>query len=123
MDFAIGQRYGGKDSSEGIVQGDHFNDKQRAWNPVGQDQRSGEGSLQRHESRVALIREVPKSSFTSEAGEQNGDFGVFQNKTPIEIDKAQEGLDVFNLSGFRPILNDLDFVRGHNEAAWREDIA
>ena len=59
----------------------------------------------------------------SEMGEQNGDFGVFWNKTPIEIGKAQEGLDVFNLSGFGPILNDLDFVRGHSEAAQREYIA
>ena len=72
---------------------------------------------------MALIREVPRSTFTSEAGEWNGDFRVLQNKTPIEIGKAQEGLDVFNLSGFRPILNDLDFVRGHSEAAQREDIA
>ena len=56
-------------------------------------------------------------------GEQNSDFGVFQNKTPIEIGKTQEGLNVFNLSGFRPILNDLDLVGGHGETAQRKDIA
>ena len=56
-------------------------------------------------------------------GEQNGDFGVFQNKMPIKIGEAQEGLDVFNHSGFGPISNDLDFVGGHSEAAWREDVA
>ena len=90
---------------------------------MGQDWRSSEGFLQQCESRLALIGEVPSSTFMSEMSEQNGDFGVFWNKTPIEIGKAQKGLDVFDLLGFRPILNDLDFVRGHGEAAWREDIA
>ena len=59
----------------------------------------------------------------SEMGEWNGDFGVFQNEMLIEIGKAQEGLDVFDLLGFRPILNDLDFVRGHSEATRREYTA
>ena len=45
MDFAIGQRYGGKDGSKGVVRGIRLNDKQRAQNPVGQDQYSGEGSF------------------------------------------------------------------------------
>ena len=45
MNFAIGWRYSGKDSSEGVVWGIHFNDKQGAQNPVGQDQHSGEGLL------------------------------------------------------------------------------
>ena len=59
----------------------------------------------------------------SETGECNGDFGVFQNKTLIEIGEAQERLDIFDLSGFGPILNDLDLVGGHSEATQREDIA
>ena len=121
-----GWRYSGKDSSsKGIVQGVHFNNKQGAWNPVGQDWCSGGGFLQRHESRAALIREVPSNTFMSEVGEWNGDFRVFWNKMLIEIGKAQKGLDVFvfDLLGFGPILNDLDLVRGHSEATQREDIA
>ena len=59
----------------------------------------------------------------SEMGQRNDDFRVFQNETPIEIGKAQERLDIFDLSGFGWILNDLDFVRGHSEATWREYIA
>ena len=42
---------------------------------------------------------------------------------PVEIGKAQEGLDVFDLSGLGPILNDLDLVRGHSEATWGKYIA
>ena len=45
MNFTISQRYGGKDSSKGIVQGVRLNDKRCAQNPVGQDQHSGEGLL------------------------------------------------------------------------------
>ena len=90
---------------------------------MGQDQCSGEGFLQQCESRAALFGEVPSSSFTSEVGEWNGGFRVFWNEMLIEIGKAQEGLDVFNLLGFGPILNDLDFVGGHSEATWREDVA
>ena len=72
---------------------------------------------------MALIREVPSGTFLSEMGEWNGDFGVLQNETPIEIGKAQERLDIFDLLGFGRILNDLDFVRGHSEATRREYIA
>ena len=90
---------------------------------MGQDWCSGEGFFQRHESGAALIGEVPSGTFTSEMGERNGDFGVFWNKMPIEIGKAQEGPNVFDLSGFGPILNDLDFVGGHSEATRREYIA
>ena len=119
MNFAIGWRYGGKDSSQGIVRGICFNNKWRAWNPVGQDWRSGEGFFQRHESGAALIGEVPGSTLSSEMGEQNGDFGVFRNKTLIEIGKSQEGLDIFDFLGFGPVLNDLDFVGGHGKPTRR----
>ena len=123
MNFTVSQRYGGKDSSQGIVRGVHFNDKRCAWNPVGQDWHSGEGLLQRLESRVALIGEVPSGTFMSEMGQQNGDFRVVRNETLIEIGEAQERLDIFDLLGFRPILNDLDIVGGHSEAAQREYMA
>ena len=86
---------------------------------MSQDWCSGEGIFQQCEGRAALIREIPSSSFVSEAGEWNSDFGVFWNEMPIKIGEAQEGLDVFNLSGFGPILNDLDFVRGHGKAIRR----
>ena len=56
-------------------------------------------------------------------GQRNDDFRVFQNETLIEIGKAQERLDIFDLLGFGRILNDLDFVRGHSEATRREYIA
>ena len=55
-----------------------------------------------------------------------GELIVFyhnRNEMLVEIGKTQEGLNVFNLVGFRPILNDLDIVGGHGETAWRKDVA
>ena len=72
---------------------------------------------------MAFFGEVPGSTFTSETGQWNGDFGVFRNETPVEIGEAQEGLDVFDLLGFGPILNDLDLVGGHSEVARGKYIA
>ena len=45
MNFAVSRRYGGKDSSKGIVRSVRFYDKWHAQNPVSQDQCSGEGLL------------------------------------------------------------------------------
>ena len=90
---------------------------------MGQDQHSGEGFLQRRESRAAFIGEVPSSTFMSEMGEWNSDLRVFQNKMLIEIGEVQERLDIFDLLGFGPILNDLDLVGGHSETTRREYIA
>ena len=44
MNFAVSQRYGGKDSREGIVRSIRFDDKWCVWNPVSQDWHS-EGLL------------------------------------------------------------------------------
>src|SRR5882724_3273281 len=34
----------------------------------------------------------------------------------IEVGESEERLDVFDFPGFRPILDDLDLIRGHGEA-------
>ena len=57
-----------------------------------------------------------------EAGEWNSDDRVVQNETSVEISKTQERLYIFNLSRFRPILNDLYFIGYHGESTQREDI-
>ena len=55
--------------------------------------------------------------------QQNSDVRVGQNKL-INFGKTQPKMTVcLNLSGFGPILNDLDLVGGHGEATQREDVA
>ena len=58
----------------------------------------------------------------AEVGKWNGDVRVVWTETPIEISETQERLYIFNLSGFRPILNDLYFIGCHGKSAWREDV-
>ena len=56
-----------------------------------------------------------------EVHEQNGNVGVVQNEMSVEISKTQERLYIFNLSRFRPILDDLYFIGCHGESTQRED--
>ena len=41
----------------------------------------------------------------------------------IEVCESEEGLNIFDFSWFRPILDDFDLVFGHSEAVWRENVS
>ena len=45
------------------------------------------------------------------------------DEMPIEVCEAEEGLDVLNLTGLRPILDGLDLLHGHNKSSRRQDIS
>ena len=45
------------------------------------------------------------------------------NELPIEVGKAKEGLYVFDLLRFRPLLDNLDFLVGHCQAEVHQDIS
>src|SRR5882724_73611 len=72
---------------------------------------------------MALIREMPGGTLVGKMREQNCDFGISVNKTTVEIGKAKEGLNVLDFSWNWPILDDLDFVRGHGEAFMLQHIS
>jgi len=65
---------------------------------------------------LALIGKVPNSTLLGEACEWNSDFGVSINEVSVEVGKTKERLNVFDLPGFRPILDNLDFVWHYGEA-------
>ena len=44
------------------------------------------------------------------------------NGLPIEVGEAKEGLNVFNLPRFRPLLDNLDFFISHCQTEVRQDI-
>ena len=67
-------------------------------------------------SELALISEVPSGTLLGEACEWHGNFGVSMNKMSVEVGKAKEGLNVFDLLGLWPILDNLNFVWEHGEA-------
>ena len=43
------------------------------------------------------------------------------DKSPIEVGKAQKGLDILDFPRFRPVLNILNFCRVHSKAVWGKD--
>ena len=45
------------------------------------------------------------------------------NELPIEVGKAKEGLNVFDLLRFQPLLNNLDFLISHCQAEVHQDIS
>src|SRR5882724_1966342 len=55
--------------------------------------------------------------------EWNSDFGISKNESSVKVGETEERLNIFDLSGFRPILDYLDFVRCHGEAFGRQHIS
>ena len=45
------------------------------------------------------------------------------NESPIEVGEAKEGLNVFNLPRFWPLLDNLDFFIGHCQTEVHQDIS
>ncbi|KIO00963.1 hypothetical protein M404DRAFT_151479 [Pisolithus tinctorius Marx 270] len=81
-----------------------------------------EGILQAEESRVALLRKVPRSTLSREASEWNDDVGVVINELSIEICETKERLDVSHLLRLRPVADCLNLLSGHGETGGRKDI-
>ncbi|KIK76969.1 hypothetical protein PAXRUDRAFT_168248, partial [Paxillus rubicundulus Ve08.2h10] len=78
-----------EDSRDGIVRSIGLNGDRTVQNPMSKDRGHGEGFL------------------------ENDDIRVIEYKSAIKIGKPEEGLNVLHFVGFRPILNCLDFFRGH----------
>ena len=55
--------------------------------------------------------------------EWNGDFGVTIDEMTVEVGKTEEGLNVLDLPGLGPILDDLEFVWGHGKAFGGQHIS
>src|SRR5882672_1844908 len=72
---------------------------------------------------MALIGKVPWGTLAGKTCEWNGDFRISINEMTVKVGETEEGLNVLDFSGFRPILDYLDFVLGHGEAFGRQHIS
>src|SRR5882724_9540798 len=72
---------------------------------------------------MALISKVPYGTLVGKTREWNGDFRISENESSVKIAETKERLNIFDFSGFGPILNYLDFVRRHGEAFRRQHIS
>ena len=113
----------GKNGRESIIRSVSFHDQWLVGNPVREDWSRSERFLEKFESGVAFRREVPCSTFPCELGKRNCDFQVVMNESPVEVGEAKEGLYVFNLPRFQPLLDNLNFFVGHCQAEVRQDIS
>ena len=83
---------------------------------MGEDRCCGKCLFKCFESRSALIGEVPDCTLLGKVREGYGDFRVSINEMSVEVGKTEEQLNVINLSRFRAILDNLDFVWCHGKA-------
>ena len=88
-----------------------------------EDWSRSERVLEKFKSGAAFQCEVPCSTFPCELGKRNCDFRVIVNISPVEVGEAKEGLYVFNLSRFQPLLDNFDFLIGHCQAEVHQDIS
>src|SRR5882672_1635292 len=72
---------------------------------------------------MALMGKVPRGTLAGKMRERNSDFGISVNEMTVKVGEPEEGLNVLDFSGFRPILDYLDFVLGHGEAFGRQHIS
>ena len=98
-----------KDSSEHLVRGISLDCDLSVQNPMGKDRSCGESLFKCFKGGMALIGKVPGATLLGKTHEWNGDLGISVNEATVEVGKTEEGLDVLDFPGFRPILNDLDF--------------
>ena len=71
----------------------------------------------------ALLCEIPGEAFARKPSEWDSDGRISVNKSPVEVCKTKEGLDVMDFARFRPILNAFDFVVSHGETLGQEHVS
>ena len=54
---------------------------------------------------------MPRGTLAGKTHEQNSDFRVSKDDMTVEVGESEEGLNILDFLGFRPILDDLDFVQ------------
>ncbi|KIN98971.1 hypothetical protein M404DRAFT_156497, partial [Pisolithus tinctorius Marx 270] len=75
----------GQNASYGIVRCISLDSNRSIWRKMGEDQGRGEGLLEFVEGLVALLREIPGSTFACQP---------VKNEPAIKIGETQEGLNV-----------------------------
>ena len=112
----------GEDGGDGVVGGVSLYHDRSIGGPVNEHQCGGERIFQAEEGLPTVVREVPRNSFSDKAGERDHDVQVALDEPVVEIGKAKEGLNVLDFLWFGPIENCLDFIVGHGEPRWEEDM-
>ena len=59
--------------------------------------------------------------FLSESSKRNYGVGIMFDEASVKVTKSEEGLNVFDFLGNRPIENGLNFLGVHCKSGWRKN--
>jgi hypothetical protein len=80
---------------------------------MGEDRSGGEGKLEHVESALAVGVKTPRCILLKKAGHWDNDIGVPWDKATVEIRKTEEGLDIADIAGLRPVQDYLYLLLVH----------
>ena len=106
-----------------IVRGIRFDDPRKSRIEVGEDGSLSKLFFKCVEGSHAIIREVPRDVLLGEASERNADIGIAVDEATIEVGKAEEGLDVLDITRDGPVEDPLDLLGVHANAILADDVA
>src|SRR5882672_11639182 len=105
-----------KDSGESVVGSVSFDCNLGVRDPMGKDRSCSESLFKCFKGGMALIGKVPGGTLVGKTCKKNCDFRISVNEMMVKVGETEEGLNVLDFPGFRPILDNLDLVQGHGEA-------
>src|ERR1700743_2598945 len=106
-----------------IVRGICFNDPRKSRIEMGEDGSCSKLLFERIERSKTIVGEVPSNVLLGEAGERNANVGVAVDEATIEISKAEERLDVLDVTRDGPVEDLLNLFGVHANAVLANDIA
>src|SRR5882672_679912 len=92
-----------KDCSECVVGSVSLDCNLSVWDPMGKDQSCGESLFKCFKGGTALIGKVPCGTLAGKTHKWNCDFRISVNETTVEVGETEEGLNILDFLGFRPI--------------------
>jgi hypothetical protein len=110
MEFTVDSK-NGENARNSVVGCVHFDHNLMARNPMMEYRSSRKRAFKNVEGRLTSGCPIPPFASTSEASEWNSNAGIAVNEVPIEVTKAEEGLNVLHFLRHRPIRNGANLVR------------
>ena len=101
---------------DGIVRGVGLYDLGCTRDPMGKDRSGGERKFECVEGALAVGVKTPWGILPEKAGHRDDNIGVPRNEMMIEICESEEGLNIADVSGLRPVKDDLHLLLVHADS-------
>ena len=118
-----GVRRNRENSGDSVVRGVRFDGDLPIRFPMAEYRCRRERLFEGVEGLAGFLGEVPWDGLPRKASERKYDLRVVVDKSPIEVRKSEESLDVPDFPGFRPVQDCLYLRIGHRKALSGEDVS